>query len=162
MDVKNLLKSKNQENQIDISGLNISFDKTNIDFMDGSIKGKLEKASDEAYREITKEIVKVSSNQLFIQNQSKDKLKTSFTSFFKVLLSLQLAALFLIIVLNSVLDCFKLSDTVFITLVTSVFVETLGVVAVMVKYAYDSKQEVEILSILNAIVTNYQKYKDER
>lgn len=45
------------------------------------------------------------------------------------------------------------------TYIVSAFVETLGVVAVMVRFAFDTKQEVEILSTLNGIVEHFQKYK---
>jgi len=44
----------------------------------------------------------------------------------------------------------------------SVFVETLGAIIVMVKYAFKTDEEVEIIKILNAVVKNYQKYKRSR
>lgn len=52
-----------------------------------------------------------------------------------------------------------LTDTIVISYMTSVFVETIGAIAIMIKYAFDSQQEVNILDILNSVISNYQKFK---
>lgn len=60
---------------------------------------------------------------------------------------------------NATCTSFSISDDLIKTYIVSAFVETLGVVAVMVRFAFDTKQEVEILSTLNGIVEHFQKYK---
>ena len=116
--------------------------------------------SDENYRKLAYDIFNASKEQLLKQNNNKDDLKAKFTTFFKCILIIQLIALFIIIILKGfALWSFSLSDNAFVAIIVSVFVETLGVVGIMIKYAFDSDQEVQILSILNSIVKDYQKFK---
>ena len=56
----------------------------------------------------------------------------------------------------------QLSDNVLTVYMTSVFVETLGAVVVMIKYAFKADEEVRIIDILNAVVKNFQKYRDSK
>ena len=116
--------------------------------------------SDENYRKLAYDIFEASRSQLEKQNGKKDELKKQFTSYFKWILVIQLLALFVIIILKgfSLYD-FDVSDNVFVAIIVSVFVETLGVIGIMIKYAFDSDQEVQILTILNSIVKDYQKFK---
>lgn len=137
-------------------------DNIGFDSLDDESKRDLEKVSDEDYRKITSRIVEISSEQLNTQNESKKSLKDTLMKFFRILLYVQMGVLFLLIILNGACGKFNLSDSVLITLITSMFVETLGGVIVMVKYAFNSNQEVEILKILNSVVQNYQKYHQRK
>lgn len=118
----------------------------------------LKRQSEDNYIEIARDIVDVSTNQLNTQNNSKNDLKSRFTTFFTRLLIVQYAVLILLLVVKSFWIKASLSDTVVITYMTSVFIETLGAIAIMIKYAFSSDQEVSILAILNSIISNYQKF----
>jgi len=128
--------------------------------MDRNIIEDAEVESDIEYRKIAKSIVDISNDQLGKQNKSKIDLKESFETFFKWLLSLQLIAIFALLIIKGFFKDFNITDSVLIAVISSVFVESLGIVAVMVKYAFDSEQEVKILEILKELIKNYQKYID--
>lgn len=128
--------------------------------MDRNIIEDAEVESDIEYRKIAKSIVDISNDQLGKQNKSKIDLKESFETFFKWLLSFQLIAIFALLIIKGFFKDFNITDSVLIAVISSVFVESLGIVAVMVKYAFDSEQEVKILEILKELIKNYQKYID--
>lgn len=116
---------------------------------------------DKVYDDIVREVVNISKTQLGIQSTSKEKLKTSFSTFFKILLSAQLIFLALLIVYQAFFAEKRLSDAVIISYISSVFVETLGGVILMITYAFNSKEEVETIRILNRVVQYYQKSPHE-
>ena len=55
----------------------------------------------------------------------------------------------------------QISDFILNIYIVSVFVETLAGLIIMIKFAFDSKQEVELIKILNAIITNFKKYDEK-
>ncbi len=123
-----------------------------------TIDYELRKSSEDTYQAIASDIVDVSSEQLEEQNASKNRLKHTFTVFFICFLSVQYLVLISFLYIKSFCVKCGLSDTVIISYMTSVFVETLGAIVVMIKYAFDSKQEVNILEILNGVIANFQKF----
>ena len=118
-------------------------------------------SSDKLYDNIVREVVDISKTQLSIQSTSKEKLKKGFSTFFKVLLSAQLIFLALLIAYQAIFVEKRLSDAVIIAYISSVFAETLGGVILMITYAFNSKEEVETISILNRVVQYYQKTPTE-
>ena len=50
------------------------------------------------------------------------------------------------------------SDSVVSAYVISVFAETLSGLIIMIKFAFQSKQDVELIKILNSIIEHFQKY----
>lgn len=86
-------------------------------------------------------------------------LKDKFTKFFIWFISIQYIILVLFLLLTAFCRTFHLSDTIVISYITSVFVETLGAIIFMIKYAFDSSQEVKVLEILNGVVLNFKKFK---
>ena len=127
--------------------------------MDGKAQD-LTSESEKAYREIARDIVDVSEGQLKEQNDSKSSLKLTFTVFFIVFIIVQYAVMIAFLYAKAFIPGIGLSDTIVITYITSVFVETLGAIIFMIKYAFDSSQEVNILKILNSVIRYYQKFKD--
>ena len=123
------------------------------------IDNALKRKSEDTYRKIALKIVDTSSKQLEEQNTSKNKLKSIFTTFFIIFIGIQYLVLISLLFTKAFVPILNLSDTVIISYITSVFVETLGAIAIMITYAFDSKQEVNILKILNGIISNYQKFK---
>lgn len=117
--------------------------------------------SEDNYMEIARDIVDTSADQLETQNSSKNQLKKLFTQFFIWFLSAQYAVLVFLLVLKAFWEDMYLSDTILITYITSVFVETLGAIAIMINYAFSSDQEVKILQILNDVISSYKKFKGD-
>ena len=114
--------------------------------------------SENAYKDIVKRIVNVTDGHLDNLSNSKQDLKKSFTPFFKWFLVAQYVVLTVILILNACVTGFHISDVIIATYITSVFVETLSVIVIMIKYAFNSDQEVELLRILSNAISNYQKF----
>lgn len=123
------------------------------------IDNSLKMASEDAYIHIAEKIVENSCEQLRAQNDDKNELKSKFTGYFVWFITAQYAILVILIFIKAFYTNNNLSDTVIITYITSVFAETLGALVIMIKYAYDSKQEVNILQILNNVIACFQKFK---
>ena len=119
----------------------------------------LEMESEIEYRKIAVSVVNISSEQLKKQNRSKAALKIIFSSFFTAFIIVQFVILIWLLRLKFVCQVASITDTIIIAYISSVFVETLGVIIVMVKYAFNSDQEVSILDILNGVIANFQKFK---
>lgn len=113
--------------------------------------------SENAYVSIAKDIVETSASQLKNQNCVKDELRKKFSQFFRWFLIAQYLVLVALLVIKSFADT-GLTDTVLLAYIASVFVETLGALIVMVKYSFDSSQEVKILEILNGVISSFQKF----
>ena len=126
----------------------------NADSLDSDLMAK----SEGAYITIANNIVTAATNQLSQQNKSKNSLKEIFTNFFIVLLSVQYGVMAILLFIRAFQKESLLSDTVIITYISSVFVETLGAVVLMIRYAFDSAQETNVLTILNSIITRFQKF----
>ena len=126
---------------------------------DVSIDAKIMTQSEDAYIKIAEKIVQTSTNQLEDQNESKNKLKEKFTKFFICFISIQYGFLALLLVGMAIFDFVELDTDIVMAYITSVFVETLGAIILMITYAFNSQQEVKILEILNKVIANYQKFK---
>ncbi len=126
------------------------------DPMDDRLKAK----SEDAYIDIANQIVTCATIQLGEQNESKNTLKKIFTIFFVVLLSAQYMALAALLFIRAFQKESLLTDTVIITYITSVFLETLGAVIIMIRYAFASDQETKVLSILNSIIDRFKKFSN--
>ena len=114
--------------------------------------------SDDTYQETASRIVDISEIQLNNQHDSKTKLQKRLLWFFIALLSVQTIAIVVVILLNGFNKRFQLNDGVIIAFITSAFVETLGVVALMVKFAFNNEQETKIISILNSYIEHFKVY----
>ena len=162
---KETLTIEELENKKDASQKTIEINRSDLLLKDNrdadKLDGRLLERSEDNYMQIAKDIVDTSAQQLKTQNVSKNELKKLFTRFFIGFLSAQYLVLVFHLVLKALWRDMNLSDTVLITYITSVFVETLGAVAIMIKYAFSSDQEVKILQILNDVISSYKKFKDK-
>lgn len=120
-----------------------------------SIKDK----SEETYLGIVQDVVKSSKENLSKIHKEKLELRNRLINFCLQILTVQMIFLILFLVLSRRI---QLSDNVLTVYMTAVFVETLGAVVVMIKYAFKADEEVRIIDILNAIVKNFQKYGDSK
>lgn len=115
--------------------------------------------SSESYHAVVSEIVSTAKEQLKGSNQEKTSIRTKFLGFFVIMLSLQFASVGTFLALSATESVkFLISDSLMQIYVGSVFVETLGEVGIMIKFAFDSKDEVKIIELLTAVVNNYQKF----
>lgn len=125
--------------------------------IDQKLQERLTAKSEDTYLKIVEDIVAKSATQLNTQNESKNKMKRIFLNFFIWFILVQYLVL-AIIMITKVYWHTYLSDSVLNTYITACFAETLGAIILMVKYAFDSQQEVQILRILNDVISNFQKF----
>ncbi len=114
--------------------------------------------SDKGYRIITEQIINISGRYLKSQQDSKNQLRNKFVGFFSKLLKAQYIVLVIIVFLNSLEHfSFSVSENILRVYIISVFAETLSAMAVMIAFAFASKEETKIVEVLNNIVENFQK-----
>ena len=116
--------------------------------------------SDKDYRRITEKIIDKTCDQLKAHTEAKSPLRKKLSNFIICLLSSQFLVLVGILFLNRKWDL-QISDFILNIYIVSVFVETLAGLIIMIKFAFDSQQEVELIKILNAIITNFKKYDEK-
>lgn len=119
---------------------------------------KLQHESEIRYIKIVENIVDSSKQQLTNQHDNKTKSRKVFQIFFISLLCFQMFSVVALIALSALSNSFKISDNVIITFITSMFVETLGIVGIMIKFNFDNSQEIQILKILHGVISNFQKF----
>lgn len=111
------------------------------------------------YNEIVGNVVHLSGKQLDKQHEGKEKFRNFFKIFFSIFISAQVVVLVVLLFFRGLCATFYVSDTLMTSYIVPVFVETLGVVAVMVRFAFDTTQEIQILSTLNGVIQRFPKYK---
>lgn len=129
-----------------------------VDKVDSNVQSQDQK-SDDSYQKTAREIVKISKDQLNKQYRSKRSMQNILLNFFVSLLLSQFFFIIVTVMLKGLNENFVLSDQIILVLITSVFVETLGVIAIMVRFAFNSNQEIEIISILHSYIKDFKIYK---
>lgn len=115
--------------------------------------------SEETYLNIVQDVVGFSKENLSTMHEEKLELRSRLIDFCLQVLAIQMIFLIIFLLFAKPIG---LSDGVLSVFMTAVFVETLGAVIVMIKYAFKSDEEVKIIDILNAVVKNFQKYTDDK
>lgn len=113
--------------------------------------------SEEQYLYTVKDVVIFSKENLKKIHKEKLDLRRRLIDFCLHVLGIQITFLLIFLFFGNYLS---ISDNVLSVYMTAVLAETLGAVIVMIKYAFKSDEEVKIIDILNAVVKNFQKYKD--
>lgn len=116
--------------------------------------------SDKDYRRITEKIIDKTCDQLKEHTGAKAPLRKTLSNFIIFLLTSQFLVLVGILFFNRKWDL-QITDFILNIYIVSVFVETLAGLIIMIKFAFDSQQEVELIKILNAIITNFKKYDEK-
>ncbi len=114
--------------------------------------------SEEAYIRIVSNVVEKSSSSLNELRDDKKNLRNSFVNLFKGLIMAQLIGLAFILMFKGFCPYFNVADNIILTFMTTVFVETMGVITLMILFAFKSDEEIKIIDILNSVVGNYQKF----
>lgn len=153
-----------QFNSVSPEQLDKKFNKeyaTSPDKIDGDITDKngIAEIVEKQYGRIAQIIVRATSDELKRQALDKKPLKTEFIKFFKIFLFVQYIVLSLMLFLIGFGGevNFILSHDVIVLYVSSVFLETLGALIIMINYAFNSRQEIKLIEILNNAISNYQK-----
>lgn len=115
----------------------------------------------DAYIDVVKSVVGSSIGNLDTLQKNKKELRGSLISFFMELLAWQFVILCILIFVKGSFSSFNISESVLVTFMTAVFVETLGAVLIMIGFAFKSDEEVSIIKILNAVVEKFQKDGNE-
>lgn len=118
--------------------------------------------SEYVYNKLVSEIINLSKTNLSELRTDKRSLREFFESFFVRIVSAQFMILILLLFLNATHTEFNISDTVLVSFMSSVFVQTLGGIVIMITFAFKSDEEVKIIDILNTFIQTYQKYKDNK
>ena len=110
--------------------------------------------SEQKYMDNVENIINSSIKQLQTQNKFKKNIRLYFILFFSIFLSVEFIGLLVILFGN---NYFCISETIIIAYISSIFVETISVILLMVKFTFDSQQEVQSLQILNNAIEKIQK-----
>ena len=124
---------------------------------------EIEYESDKGYREISEKIIQISSDYLANEHDNKKELRRNFGILFSILISLQYAFIVVAIVLNACLGVsFYINQEILKLYIISVFVETLSAIGIMIVFAFASKDETTIISVLNNVIEHYQKFNIDK
>lgn len=117
--------------------------------------------TEENYSKIVEKVIEVSKSQLEKEGEKKRALRSFFTWFFSIFIAVQFAVLLVLLLIKGFNADFAISEALLTTYIISVFVETLGIIAAMVAFIFNSKEEVNIIDTLNAAIANYQKLSEK-
>ncbi len=131
-----------------------------MDIPDVRSRIQTEFESNRGYQMVADKIITVSQKHLADQQRDKVALRKQFAKLFSVLLILEYAALVVFILLDAIHSIpVDVPDTVLQMFITSVFLQTLTSMGVMIAFAFVSKEETRIVGLLNQIIQNYQKFQ---
>lgn len=140
--------------QLDLSALK------KMDIPDVRSRIQTEFESNRGYQMVADHIITVSQRHLANQQRDKVELRKKFAGLFSVLLILEYVFMVIFILLDAVTAIpVDVPDSVLQLYITSVFVQTLSTIGVMIAFAFVSKEETRIVGLLNQIIQNYQKFQ---
>lgn len=135
---------------------NASLKKLNVPNVRNRIQTEFE--SDRGYHMVADRIISVSQKHLSEQQKDKVYLRKKFTNVFSALLILEYIFGVLFILLDAItIIPVNVPESVLQLYITSVFLQTLSAMGVMIAFAFVSKEETRIVGLLNQIIQNYQK-----
>ena len=138
--------------EIDASAM----DRLEVPLIHGRVQTELE--SDRGYYMIAERIIAASQKHLSEQQRDKMTLRKRFAILFSTLLMLEYIFLVIFILLDAVAAIpVDIPEAILQLYITSVFVQTLTAMGVMIAFAFVSKEETRIVGLLNQIIRNYQK-----
>ena len=116
--------------------------------------------SNRDYRGVANRIITVSQNQLEDQQRSKVQLRRRFAWVFSALLLMEYVYLAAVILLDAITPIpMEVSEGILHALITSVFLQTLSAMGVMIAFAFMSREETRIVGLLHQIIEDYQKFQ---
>lgn len=137
-------------------------DNPNTKGVDNESKEKTQsEKSDDTYQKIVSRVVDITHHELSEHKNDKRELRTPLLKFVIVILSIQIFLLGGVLFFNRWL---LLDTEVIKAFIVSVVAETLGGIMIMIRFAFSSKQELELIQILNSVVSKFKVFaqKDAR
>ena len=140
--------------QLDLSSLQ------KMDIPDVRSRIQTEFESNRGYQLVADHIITVSQRHLANQQRDKVELRKKFAGLFSVLLILEYIFMVIFILLDAITAIpVDVPDSILQMYITSVFLQTLSTIGVMIAFAFVSKEETRIVGLLNQIIQNYQKFQ---
>lgn len=140
--------------QLDLSALK------KMDIPDVHSRIQTEFESNMGYQIVADHIITVSQQHLANQQRDKVELRKKFAGLFSVLLILEYIFMVIFILLDAITAIpVDVPDSILQLYITSVFLQTLSTIGVMIAFAFVSKEETRIVGLLNQIIQNYQKFQ---
>lgn len=127
--------------------------------VDEESKKSQSEISDTTYQKIAQRIVDITETNLQKQEENKKTLRKPLQKFIMALLSLQFAVLVLAMFLNDF--CLHIEAELIKTYIVSVFAETLLGLTIMISFAFSNKEEVQLISILNSVISEFKIFGTE-
>lgn len=128
--------------------------------VDEQSKKSQSEISDNTYQAIAQRIVDITEDNLITQDGNKEKLRKPLQSFIMALLSLQFVVLVFVLFLND--SCLHLETDLVKTYIVSVFAETLLGLTIMISFAFSNKEEVQLISILNSVISDFKVFGSDQ
>ncbi len=140
--------------KLDLSALKV------VDIPDVRSRIQTEFESNRGYQMVADHIITVSQRHLTNQQRDKVELRKKFAGLFSVLLILEYVFMVVFILLDAITAIpVDVPDSILQMYITSVFLQTLSTIGVMIAFAFVSKEETRIVGLLNQIIQNYQKFQ---
>ena len=140
--------------KLDLSALKV------MDIPDVRSRIQTEFESNRGYQMVADHIITVSQRHLTNQQRDKVELRKKFAGLFSVLLILEYVFMVIFILLDAITAIpVDVPDSILQMYITSVFLQTLSTIGVMIAFAFVSKEETRIVGLLNQIIQNYQKFQ---
>lgn len=118
--------------------------------------------AENAYINTVDKIVDISRKHLSELQDHRINLRNKFVRLFTLLVVSQTAILLtLFLIIGSPMP-FNLSENILLCYMGTLMIETLGCVVIMIKFSFSTSEEAHIISVLNSIVGQYQKYEEEK
>ena len=138
---------------------NNEFDEINNLIESNPNKINLAEYSEKNYIEIVNKALHNSFNHLDTQNTSKDALRKFFSIFFCILISIEYI-MFVLLLFFVGHKLIIIETSILLVYASSIFVETIGVIAFMIKFAYANETELGVLKVAQEVVNGYKKYRE--
>ena len=135
------------------------YSEENISKVDEESKKSQSEISDTTYQKIAQRIVDITEANLKKQEENKKALRKPLQNFITVLLSLQFTVLVLAMFLNDF--CLHIEADLIKTYIVSVFAETLLGLTIMISFAFSNKEEIQLISILNSVISEFKVFGTE-
>lgn len=142
------------KSQVDMA----SMKKINVPDVRSRIQTEFE--SNLGYHQAADKIITVSQKYLENQQRNKTELRKKLAKLFSALLIVEYAFMVIFILADAIVAIpVEIPAPILQIYITSVFVQTLMAMSVMIAFAFISKEETRIVELLSQIIQNYQKFQ---
>ncbi len=127
-----------------------------------TVREEFIRTTETAYIDTVNKIVDISKEHLSKLQDHRIGLRKRFVQLFTSLVVSQTAILLILFLIIGFPVPFNLSENILLCYMGTIMIETLGCVVIMIKFSFNTSEEAHIISVLNSIVGQYQKYEEEK